>query len=293
MTLRSRLAVAALCAGCLNAAAQGSPTLDRVAARGSIHLGYREAAVPFSYVVPGRSAPQGYTWDVCQRLVGAIESRVGKPLKAVPVPVTDNARTMLIKTGIVDLDCGAAANTVARQKQVAFSYTLYVGETRVLVRSDSGIGSLEQLAGKRIAILAGGIPERQVKQAALGRNIAFSYVLANSPAEAMAVFAKGGADAYIGDDATLAAQRAGNPDYRLLDVVLAAEPYGIMLPYGDAGLKQLLDQALAAMMQSGELAGLHAQWFTAPAEPGKAALDLPMSALLKAAIQFPNDKPAN
>lgn len=288
-----RMIAASLLALSLNAGAQESPTLDRVAARNSIHIGYREGAAPFTYQQPGQENPVGYTWEVCSHLIGAIETRLGKTLKVVPIPVTDSARVMLLKTGVVDLDCGAAVNSVARQKQVGFSLTLYVSEARIMVKKGAAISSFEQLAGKRVVILAGGIAERQVKQAALGGNITLKYQLASSPTEAMAVLAKGEVDAYIGEDATLAVQRAGSADYRLLDGALAAEPWGIMLPYGDQGLKQLVDTTLLGLMQNGELVRIYDKWFLGQPAPNKVSLDLPMSGLLKAAIQYPNDKPVN
>lgn len=289
----SRLLVAALFALSLNVDAQESPTLGRIAARGSIHLGYREAAPPFSYLAPGQSVPVGYTWDICLHLAKAVEARLGKSIRIVPVPVSDNARVMLLRTGIVDLDCGAATNSVARQKQVGFSSTVYVSETRIMVRKDSGISTFDQLAGKRVVVLAGGATERLVKQSALGSKMLLTYQLANSPDEAMASFAKGEVAAYIGDDASLAVQRAGNGDYRLLAGALAAEPYGIMMPVDEPLLKQLVDESLAGLMQNGDLFRIYEKWFVQPEGPAKASLDLPMSDRLKAAIQLPNDTPVN
>jgi glutamate/aspartate transport system substrate-binding protein len=288
-----RLIFASLLAISLNVAAEESPTLERIAQRASIHLGYREAAEPFTYQPAGQGSPIGYTWEVCSHLVGAIETRLGKKLKVVPIAVTENARVMLLKTGVVDLDCGGAVNSVARQKQVAFSLTLYVNEARVMVKNSAAIASFDQLAGKRVVVLAGGIAERQVKQAALSGNITLQYQLANSPAEAMAAFVKGEVDAYIGEGATLAVQRAGSADYRLLDEALAAEPWAVMLPYGDPAAKQLVDETLRDLMQSGELARIYDKWFAGPIPPNNARLELPMSSLLKTAIQYPNDKPVN
>jgi len=270
------------------------PTLDRVVARNAVYVGYREAALPLSYQIPGQAAPVGYMWEICGHVVKAMQEKVGKAVPLVPVAVTDNARVMMLKTGITDLDCGAAASTVARQKQVGLSYTVYVSELRVLVRQGAGIERFEQLADKRVVILNGGVADRQVKQNALTRNISLQLLQVNTPAEAMALLAKGEVDAYVGDDATLAAQRATQKDgYELLVGGLAAEPYAIMLPKDDAVLKKLVDETLLSLMQSGELARIYDKWFISPIPPANLGLDLPMSTLLKAAIQAPNDKPVN
>lgn len=271
-----------------------SATLERIQARQAIYVGYREAALPFSYVLPGKTQPTGYLWDVCTHVFHAVEARLGKAIPVVPVAVTDNARTMMLKTAIIDLDCGAAGNTVARQKQVGFSTNLYVSEIKVLVKKEAGISGFEQLAGKRVVTVSGETAERYVKLGALGRSILLQHVLASSSAEAMAMLSSGAADAYVAEDAVLVAQRAANAgDFVLLDAALAAEPFGIMLPKDDAGWKSLVDATIADLMQSGELAKIYDKWFRSPIPPAGINLDLPMSALLKAAIETPSDTPVN
>lgn len=292
----SLLAGGLLCAvaGFAQESAGPSPTLERIAARQVLYVGYREAALPFSYLLPGQSAPVGYVWEVCTHLFKAVETRLGKPVPVVPVAVTDNARTMMLKTGIVDLDCGAAGNTVARQKQVSFSTNIYVSEIKVMVKKDAGFTGFEQFADRRVVTVAGSTAERHAKLASLGRNIRPLHLLASSPAEAMAMLAKGSADAYVAEDAVLVAQRAASPgDFVLLDAALATEPFGIMLPKDDPGWKKLVDETIAGLMQSGELARIYEKWFMNPIPPAGINLNLPMSQLLQTAIREPGDTPVN
>lgn len=282
----------------LNSAAQpvstGSATLDRIVARGSIHLGYRESAPPFSYLAPGNDQPRGYMWDVCRHVVTAMEQELGKRLTVVPVPTTDNARTMLLKTGVIDLDCGAAVNSVARQKQVAFSYNLYASELRVLVREEAPIDSFQQLAGKRIVVMAGGLVERQLKQRALAGELAFTMMLADSALEAAAMLARGEADAFVGEDVLLAAEAARHAGrLRLLASVLASEPLGIMLPKDDTVLKQRVDAALLPLMQGAAVTQIYEQWFLLPIPPRGETLNLPMSPAVKAMLADPGDVPVH
>jgi len=281
----------------VGAAAQDStlgPTLSRVAARQVLYVGYREAAVPFSYLTPGQSFPVGYLLDVCGHVFSAVENRLGVKVKTVPVAVTENARTMMLKTGITDLDCGAAGNTVGKQKQVSFSTNVFISEIKIMVKKDAGLSSFEQLAGKRVVTVAGGTAERQVKQAALVNNILLQHLLANTPAEAMAMLAQDKVEAYAADDAVLVAERAGNAgDFVLFDAALATEPFGIMLPKDDPVWKQLVDETLTGLMQSGELGRIYDKWFMSPIPPAGINLNLPMSKLLKAAILEPGDTPVN
>ena len=289
-----RLLVAALACTSLSVGAQdeSGPTLSKIAAQGRFYIGYREVAAPFTFAIPGKTEPVGYLWDVCRQVVVALEARLGKPLEIVPVAVTDNSRTMLIKNNVVDLDCGGAANTVAREKQVTLSNTVYVSEIKVLVRSDSDIASVEQLAGKRVVTVTGG-SERQIKRMALEKGVVLLNQLAYSPVEAMALLSGGKTDAFVAEDATLSMQRAGKADFRLLDVILATEPQALMLPLGDQSFKKLVDDVLVSLMVSGELARLYDKWFLLPIPPDGVSLDQPMSAALKAAIRTPDDTPVN
>jgi glutamate/aspartate transport system substrate-binding protein len=274
------------------------PTLNRVAGTGNLYLGHREAAIPFSYVMPGleNNYVFGYSWDICQRVVEAVGKRVGRPVQAVPVSVSANNRLMMVKTGMADIECGATTNNVARQKQVAFSVTFYVSEVRVMVRNGAGIQNVAGLAGKRVVTTAGATSDRLIKAAALTENITLTYLVGRDHGESMAMLQRGEADAFVADDAILGALRASSPaptDFVFLPGSLAKEPYGLVLRREDPQFKQLVDETLIGLMQSGELAKIYDKWFMQPIPPVGAVLEMPMSDLLKAAIANPNDKPAN
>lgn len=300
------LAAAALAVAALPALAQTAPapagdlgpTLSKIDAAGAIYVGHREAAMPFSYVTAGLETHYvyGYAWDICQHVVKAVEERLGKPVRSVPVSVSANARILMVKIGMADLECGATTNSVARQKQVSFSNTFYVAEVKILVRKNSGIRTVADLANKKVVTTSGATADRLIKAAALTNNITMNYLVGRSHAESMGLLQRGEADAYAADDAILAAQRASSPtpsDFVFLDGNLAVEPYGIMLPKGDAQFKKLVDDTLLGLMQSGELARIYERWFMQPIPPIGGTLDMPMSDLLKAAIANPNDKPVN
>ena len=278
----------------LNVGAQDAlgPTLSKISKQGKVYLGYREAMPPFTFALPGGEQPIGYVWDVCRHVVKALELKLEKSVDVVPVVVSDNARTMLIKNHVVDLDCGGAANTVARQKQVTLSVTLYVSDIKVLVRSDSGLTTISELAGKRAVTVSGG-SERQLKRMALEKGVVMQHQLAYSPREAMALLREGKTDAFVAEDAMLSMMRAAHPDFRLLDAVLATEPIALMLPLDDLPFKQFVDGVLVSLMKSGELTRIYDKWFMAPIPPESISLDLPMSPALKSVIQIPSDTPVN
>ena len=277
------------------------PTLVRIARDRIIHLGHREAAKPFSYVIPD---PQriagdryaGYSWEICLKVVDALEKRFGQKIEARPVTMQANTRIMMVKVGIADIECGSTSNSVARQKLVAFSNTFYVADVRIMVRKDNGIRSLGDLNRRRVVTTLGTTADRLIKQQAFARNLSIDYLVGRNHAESMALINEGKADAYIGDDAIIAAQRAGSPlrdKLVFLDDTLATEPYGLMLPRDDPQFKRFVDGVLVDLMRSGELARLYDKWFMNPIPPDGINLQMPMSEKLQAAIANPNDKPAN
>lgn len=297
-SLRWSFLVAALCIAspgfAENSAAVPSPTLDRVKARQALYVGYRETAVPFSYLLPGKTAPVGYVWDVCTHVFKAVEARLGQAIPLVPISVTDNTRAMMLKTGVVDLDCGAAANMVSRLDQVGFSTNLYVSRIGVLVGKDAGFSHFPELAGKKVVTVAGDAGERYLKMAALDHSITLKYLSANNPAEAISMLEKKEADAYVAEDAELVSLRAVAPGkFVLLDESLGDEPFAIMLPKDDAGWKSLVDETVVGLMRSGELARIYDKWFMNPIPPANINLNLPMSKSLQSAIENPNDTAVN
>lgn len=274
------------------------PTLKKIADSGTIYLGFREAAVPFSYVtVADKEKPQGYSWDVCGRIVKAIEGKIGKEIKVVPVVATANARLMMVKVGMADIECGATTHSLGREKLASFSNTIFVAEVGVLVRASSGLKSANDLAGKRVVTTGGTTADRLVKQTALQRNISIKQLVEPSHVQAMALLERGEADAYVADDAILLGQRANSttPDQYVFlpNVVSSVEPYGLVLPKDDLAFKKLVDDALVTMMKSGEMATIYDKWFMQPIPPINQVLNHPISDLNKTVFANPNDRPVN
>jgi glutamate/aspartate transport system substrate-binding protein len=214
----------------------------------------------------------------------------------VPVSVSANNRFLMVKTGMADLECGATTNNVARQKQVAFSVTFYIAEVKVMVRKNAGIRNVADLANRRVVTTAGATAERLIKTAALVENVTMTHKVGRDHAESWGMLENGEADAFVADDAILAGRRVSSAtpqDFVFLDGSLAREPYGLVLRRDDPQFKQLVDETLIGLMQSGELAKIYDKWFMQPIPPTGGVLDMPMNDHLKAAIANPNDKPVN
>ncbi len=77
----------------------------------------------------------GYSQDYSNAIVDAIKKQLNKPdLQVKLVPVTSQNRIPLLQNGTYDFECGSTTNNLERQKQAAFSDTIFVVGTRLLVK---------------------------------------------------------------------------------------------------------------------------------------------------------------
>jgi glutamate/aspartate transport system substrate-binding protein len=65
-----------------------------------------------------------------------------------------------------------------------------------------------------------------------------------------------------------------------------------MLRREDPAFKKVVDDAVHALMKSGEIDKLYAKWFMSPIPPKGANLNFAMSDKLKELIKTPSDAPA-
>ena len=248
--------------------AQGitTPTLDKIRDYGAIYVGYRETSVPFSYLVGDDAV--GYSVDLCDRIVDAVKLQLGNPtLTVVRVPVYSSSRLLMLMTGAIDLECGSTTNTKIRQQQVAFSLTTFVSGVKALVRKDTGIERVADLAGKVVVTTAGTTTDRLVRTVLAARGLVARAKHAHTHAESFSMVLSRQADAFVLDDAILAGLMANSPNsgrLKLLEENFGLEPYGIGMRRDDPEFKKLVDQALAGMMKSGEVEKLYNKWFMSP-----------------------------
>ena len=280
-----------LLAATLPAAAQGDPalltgTLAKVRQAGSIQLGYRESSIPFSY----RSAagePIGYSIDLCKLVVDAISEELGREIVIRWVPVTSESRIAAVVAGQVDLECGSTTNNLERQKQVAFSPTLFVSGTKLLVKKGSPIRSYRDLAGKRVVVTAGTTNEKTLRELAARFKIEMNLVVAADHAASYAQLAAGQADAFATDDVLLyglVAQNKAQADYAVVGDFLSYDPYGLMFRKGDAPFAKLVNRSFQQLAEDGEIERRYKRWFLRKL-PSGVSLDLTMSPQLETILQ--------
>lgn len=272
-------------------AAQETPavltgTLQKVRATGVVTLGHRAASVPFSYLSP-RGEPIGYSIDLCRLLVDRIAEHVGRAVAIRWQPVTPETRLDAVASGQVDLECGSTTSNLERQRRVAFSSTIFVSGTKLLVRRGAPIESFRDLGGKRVVVTRGTTNEEAVRALAARFRLDIAIAVAPDHAASLGVLTRGDADAFATDDVLLyglVAQNDLRRDYVVTGDFLSYDPYGIVFRKDDAQFAALVGETLRHLADDRELERRYERWFLQKL-PSGISLDLPMSPQLEAIFQ--------
>lgn len=273
---------------CMSPGAWAQDTLTHIAKTGELRLGHREASHPFSYKDPATGQVRGYSVDICTKIYEELKKELKRPdLRLTYVLVDGKNRLADLKNNVVDLECGTTTNTLERQKEIAFSHHIFIATTAFLVRKDSGIKTVDDLNGKRIAV-----ERKTTNDGLLATNERtyhrkFIYVPVDSTAQGLDALTRREADAVFADDAGLWSPmtRLGKAmgDYQFLEKRLSVEPYSIGLRRQDPRFKELVDQVTRRLIQTGEMAALYKKWFHS--DQGT----LPMSVFMREALKRPSD----
>jgi glutamate/aspartate transport system substrate-binding protein len=238
--------------------------LKKIADSKTINIAYRADAIPFSFTNEKKEVV-GFTIDLCKRVVDSIGRQLNmQGLKINWVPVTVQTRFDAVIKGQADMECGSSTVTLSRMKQVDFSSFTFIESTGLLVKAASGMRSLSDLSGKRIAVVSGTTNERAIDAQMKQRQLNATIVRVKNSDEGLAIFESGKADAFASDKLLLVglSSKAKEPkSLTLLPDDLSLEPYGIVLPRGETALRLAVNTGLAQIYGGGEIAEIFGRWF--------------------------------
>lgn len=253
------LAALAIAAGPANAQILDG-RLKTIISTKTIKIAHRVDSSPFSFV-DDRKQVIGYTIDICKSVVASLERQFKVTgIDIQWVPVTSQSRFDVVAKGEADMECGASTVTLGRMKEVDFSNSVFVESTGVAVMTKSGINNANDLAGKKIAVVAGTSNEQAIVNRS--KQTPMEVVRVTERAEAIAALESGKIDAYASDKLLLVGANFSDPRaMKLLPDDLSVEPYAIVLPRGDWALRLAVNTALAQIMRGSEMAFIFNSWF--------------------------------
>jgi ABC-type amino acid transport substrate-binding protein len=239
-------------------------TLDKIRKSGVITLGYIEGAAPFSFV-DGNGEPQGYSVDLCRAVAEGVAAQLKRTgLKTRWVKLTIQNRIDAVRKKEVDLECSTTTWTLSRQSLVDFSLVTFLDGGSLLVGAESKAGRLQDLGGKRIAVIRGTTTEKALRAALARYDVKAEVVTVEKRDEGLGLLREAQVEAFAADRTTLIGvvvmTRSGPGNFRLLDQDFSIEQYALMLPRNDHDWRLAVNRQLARIYRTEEIEKIYARW---------------------------------
>lgn len=235
--------------------AQGKSMIDEVKERGVLRAGIKND-VPFIGFVDEKGNNVGFEID----LVTDLARRLGVKIEYIPTAVS--TRIQLLQQKRIDLIFATVTHYRSRNEVVDFSIDYLFTPDTLLVKKDSGIKSVADLAGKRAGTTQG------TSLAKILPKIVPTATVQAFPAWPEAFFAlqSGVIDAIATNNVILQSLRMSSPkpdDYILLgkEGIYAGGYYGIVLRQNDSKSRNTINFLLQDQWQDGTWQRAFDKWF--------------------------------
>jgi polar amino acid transport system substrate-binding protein len=244
---------------CLPVSAKSAGTLDALAQREILRIGYIADEAPFSSSKPD-AKPTGYAIDLCGKIADEIEHVVPR-LKREYVEMTLANGFDAVKSGQVDMLCGAITVNLSRRETVDFSEPIFLTGASALLRTDSP-NYLQSLFLDKPVVRRVSQPVKSTSVIGVRANTTTGAILREAGGieesktriadfdtheDGLQALEEHKIDAYFADRVLLVglAKRARDPSsLEVGDRLFTHEPYAIALKRDDADFRLLVDRAL-------------------------------------------------
>ena len=230
-------------------------TLDDVKARGELIVGVKTDYPPFGYVdASGKNI--GFDVDLAHAFAKAL---FGNSDKVVFVSVTSGNRIPFLLSRKIDIIVASVTMTPERAQVVDFSKPYFYSGSLLLVRANSHITGLDDLAGKSVAIIQGSASDDFIAQLA-PKASRIKYANASDAVLALKI---GRVDAYTHDDTIILTVAKENPDLKVVGKAFNPLPFGIAVRKDDPQFSAWVNQQLDTMHSDGTFDALWQSYFGA------------------------------
>ncbi len=198
----------------------------------------------------------GYDIDLAK----AVCEKLGWAFRAQPIDW--DAKELELDSG--NITCIWNGFTLTDERKAGMCCTpAYLGNAQVaVVRDDSGISSLADLAGRTVGTQTGSSGEECVNKNTQFKDSLKELVLIDNYLNAFMQLESGAIDAIVMDEIVAAYQIAkSGKNFSILGEHLAPEEYGIGFRKGNTETRDQVWNALKALKAEGKIAEIDAKWF--------------------------------
>lgn len=213
----------------------------------------------FSLILPDGSR-EGYEPEVA-RLVA---EQLGRTVQWVPRPWAE----MIPAARAGEADCLLCGQGISpgRLAQADFTRPYAIFDESLLVRAGAPVESAGDLAGRRVAAIAGSVNLTLAESFAGAEVVPFGGESGDVFGDMVRALESGDVDAVVDDDVALV-PIADDPRFDIAFTVATRNPWGIAVAKDRPGRRAMIDDALARVVSSGDLELAWKHWLPTLAFP--------------------------
>jgi polar amino acid transport system substrate-binding protein len=232
--------------------------LDEIKARGKLLVGNSETSPPFSSRESGKIV--GYDVDLAAR----VAKRLGVTMDFVSIINAD--RIPALQQDRVDLAASGMTRADNRRHLIGFSLAYLISPHTVIIRKDSGITAVKQMAAKKVALVKGASVDAELKAEVPTMEIVHfeTYALCFDALRDKQV------SGFLADEVLLwaYAQKSGSPhDYMMIPDYDLPRTAGFGIKKDEPRFTQFVDETLLDLEKSGEAEKIFNTWFAPVKRP--------------------------
>jgi len=237
------------------AAQTGESTLEIVRNRGTLLCGGNASVPGFGYLDPDTNEFAGFDVDYCRAVAAAV---LGDADALEIRPTTGTDRFPVLQSGEIDLLVRNTTWTISRDTSLGFNFaptTFYDGQG-MMVRKDSGIGTLSDLEGATVCVQQGTTTEKNLADVMRALGVSYEPVVLGDAPSTLAAYDEGRCDGFTTDKSGLVSQQIllAEPDaHVILPETMSKEPLGPLVRHGDDQWFDIVKWVTFGTMQAEEL----------------------------------------
>jgi polar amino acid transport system substrate-binding protein len=235
-------------------------SVQRIKERGRLIVGVSGDTLLFGARNPLNGEIEGFDVDLLKQVAIAIFGTGGEQKIEYRV-ITYAERLPRLESGDVDLVAHTMTVNCRRWLRIAFSSVYFDAGQKLLVRKESRIASLDELAAAKLTLCApeGSTNIELVEDGQYEEN-GLRLVGVSDISDCLVGIQQGTFDAATSDDTVLAGFVAQDPNLKVVGDRLSDEPYGIGVAAEQIDLVRFINAELDEMRADGRWAAIYQRW---------------------------------
>ena len=248
-----RLIVTGVMVFCAMSVFAKSNEVDKIKKAGVLKVGCKEDVPGYGYLNPATNQHEGLEIEIAK----AISKKILGKESVKFTGVTAKTRGPLVDTGEIDIVAATFTVTDERRKLWDFS-TIYMQDPVAIMVKKGSAASFKDLNGKTVGVAQAATSKKILEAAAKEAGVSLKFSEYATYPEIKAALDSGRVQAFCVDSSILAGYIEDS--VMLLPEKYSPQNYGICVKKGNAALLKIVNETIAEMEKSGELAAIKAKF---------------------------------